>query len=156
MVAWRWVSGIGAATTRSSILTLSAVKAGVGSKSVNAARSATSRASFSLSDIGKFPSSACRPRQARYARRTTVDNGRAGTVIQRPARDLILAGEPDVLLSLGVGEEAVEDPYPARVAGDAIMQADHHHAPPMRTLLVKLITLVAQRLLVGGRVPALE
>src|SRR3981189_2867271 len=97
----------------------------------------------------KYPSSACRSGQARYARRTPIDNRRAGTVGQHVAGDLVLPGEPDILLSLRIGEEAVEGSYPACVAGDAIVQADHHHAPPLRAFLVKLIELVAQRLLVS-------
>src|SRR5207245_11738521 len=92
-----------------------------------------------LSDIGKSASSACRPGQARYARRTSTNNGCAGTVIQRPAGDLILPGEPDILFVFGVGQKAVEDSHPARVAGDAVVQAYHHHAPPLRALLVKLV-----------------
>src|SRR5216684_4078716 len=96
------------------------------------------------------------PVQARYARRTPINNRRAGTVGQHVAGDLVLPGEPDILLSLRVGKKAVEGSYPSCVAGDAIVQADHHHAPPMRTLLVKLIELVAQRLLVSSRIPANE
>src|SRR6478672_3979983 len=44
MVASRCSSGIGAATTRSLILTLSAARAGVDSESVNAVRNSTPRA----------------------------------------------------------------------------------------------------------------
>ena len=39
--------------------------------------------------------------------------------------------------------------HPAGVAGDAVVQAHHQHAPSTRTFLVKLIELVAQRLLVS-------
>src|SRR6266446_7482133 len=99
---------------------------------------------------------AYRPGQARDARRTPIDNRCAGAVSQYVAGDFVLPGEPDIVLSLRVGEKAIEGSYPACVAGDAIVQADHHHAPPSRTLLVKLIELVAQRLLVGGRVPTNE
>src|SRR5260370_1167725 len=167
MVASRCASGIGTAMMRSLILTPSAPKAGVDTENVNAAKSSMPRARckglwfcfvracFGLSDTGKSPST-CRPGQACYARRTPIDNRRAGTVGQHVAGDLVLPGEPDILLSLRVGEKAVEGSYPACVAGDAIVQADHHHAPPMRTFVVKLIELVAQRLLVGGRVPANE
>src|SRR5260370_32212171 len=167
MVASRCASEIDVATTRSLILTPSVAKAGVDSENVNAATSSMPggrckglwflfvRACFSLSDIGTSPS-ACRPGQARYARRTPIDNRCAGTVGQHVVGDLVLPGEPDILFSLRVGEEAVEGSYPACVAGDAIVQADYHHAPPLRTLLVKLIELVAQRLLVGDRVPANE
>src|SRR6266446_5309876 len=42
------------------------------------------------------------------------------------------------------------------MARDSVVEARHHHAPPMRALLVKLIKLVAQRLLVSGRAPAPE
>src|SRR5258707_9350149 len=155
MVASRCASGIGTAITRSLILTLSAVKAGADSESVNAAK-AIMRAHFSSSDIGKPPSSARRPGETRCARRTPIDNRRAGAVGQHVAGDLVLPGEPDVLLSLRVGEEAVKGSNPAGMAGDAIVQADHHHAPSMHALFVKLIELVAQRLLVGGRIPADE
>src|SRR5882757_1073170 len=167
MVASRCALGIDAATTRSLILTPSAAKARVDTENVNAAKSSMPRARckglgfcfvracFGLSDTGKSPST-CRPGQARYARRTPIDNRRAGTVGQHVAGDLVLPGEPDILLSLRVGEKAIEGSYPACVAGDAIVQTDHHHAPPMCTLLVQLIELVAQRLLVSRRVPANE
>src|SRR5260370_23212459 len=155
MVASRCASGIDAAIIRSLILTLSAEKAGVEIESANTPETWIMRASFGLSDTGKSPST-CRPGQACYARRTPIDNRRAGTVGQHVAGDLVLPGEPDILLSLRVGEKAIEGSYPACVAGDAIVQTDHHHAPPMRSLLVKLIELVAERLLVGGRVPADE
>src|ERR1700730_2544732 len=95
-------------------------------------------------------------RQARHVWRAAIDDGRGGAVGQRVAGDLILPGEPDILLSLRIGEEAVEDAHPACVAGDAIVQAHHHHAPPPRAFLVKLIELIAQRLLVGGWVPVIE
>jgi hypothetical protein len=32
------------------------------------------------------------------------------------------------------------------MAGNSVVQACHHHAPPMRALLVKLVKLVAQSL----------
>src|SRR6266851_4708318 len=135
---------------------LSAAKTGVDNESVNATRASMMRARFSSSDIGKPPSSARRPGQAGYARRTPIDNRRADTVGQRVAGDFVLPREPDILLALRIGEEAVKGSNPAGVAGDAIVQADHHHAPSMRALFVKLIELVAQRLLVGSRIPANE
>src|SRR5260370_33484192 len=167
MVASRCASGIDAATTRSLILTPSAAKAGVDTESVNAAKSSMPRARckglwfcfvracFGLSDTGKSPST-CRPGQACYARRTPIDNRRAGAVGQHVAGDLIFPGEPDIFSSLCVGEEAVEGSHPAGVAGDAVVQADHHHAPPLRALFVKLIERVAQRLVIVGRVPAIQ
>ena len=36
------------------------------------------------------------------------------------------------------------------------MQARHHHSTPMRALLVKLVKLVAQRLLVSSGIPTHE
>src|SRR5260221_2632667 len=99
---------------------------------------------------------ACRPGQAGCARRTPTDNRRAGAVGQHVAGDLVLPREPDILLALRIGEEAVKGSNPAGAAGDAIVQADHHHAPSMRALFVKLIELVAQRLFVGGRIPTDE
>src|SRR6266852_3981764 len=131
MVASRCASGTGAATTRSLILTLSAAKAGVDSESVNAARAFIMRARFSSSDIGKPSTLACRPRQAGDARGTPIDNRRGGAVGQHVAGDLILPGEPDILLALRVGEEAVKGSNPAGMTGDAIVQADHHQAPSM-------------------------
>src|SRR6266566_2147447 len=104
----------------------------------------------------KPPSSARRPGQARDARRTPIDNRRGDTVGHHVAGDLILPGEPHILLSLRVGEEAIEHSYPAGVTGNTIVQANHHHPPPTRTFLVKLVKFVAQRLLVGGCVPADE
>jgi hypothetical protein len=41
-------------------------------------------------------------------------------MIERPAGDLVLASEPDALLALRVGKEAVEGANPAGVAGDAV------------------------------------
>src|SRR5580693_4778657 len=102
-----------------------------------------------------FPSG-CRSGQARYVRRTAFDDGRVGAMIERPAGNLVLPSEPDALLILRVGKEAVEGANPAGMAGDAVVQADHHHAPPMRPFLVKLVEFIAQSLLVGGRIPALE
>src|SRR5260370_2650852 len=100
--------------------------------------------------------SSCRPGEARYVRRAAFDDGRVGAMIERPAGDLVFPSEPDALLALRVGKEAVEGANPAGVAGDAVVQADHHHAPPMRAFLVKLVEFIAQRLLVRGRLPALE
>src|SRR5260221_5908426 len=101
--------------------------------------------------------SLCRwPRQARLARRAPVDDRRSSAIGQYVTGDLVLPGEPDISLALGIGQEAVERAYPARMAGDSVVQARHHHAPPMRALLVKLVELVAQRLLVSGGIPADE
>src|SRR6202051_1661751 len=100
--------------------------------------------------------SGCRSGQARYFRRAAFDNGCVGTMIERPAGDLVLPSEPDALLALRVGKETVEGANPAGVAGDAVVQADNHHTPPMWPFLVKLVELIAQRLLLGGRMPALE
>src|SRR6478672_11523697 len=100
--------------------------------------------------------SGCRSGQARYVWRAALDDGRVGAMIERPAGNLVLASEPDALLALCVGEEPVEGANPAGVAGDAVVQADHHHAPPLRPFLVKLVEFITQRLLVGGRIPALE
>src|SRR5712671_3863472 len=96
--------------------------------------------------------SGCRSGQARYVRRAAFDDGRVGAMIERPAGNLVLASEPDSLLALRVGKEAVEGADPAGMAGDAVVQADHHHAPPMRAFLVKLVEFIAQRLLVSGRI----
>src|SRR6266436_10074827 len=99
---------------------------------------------------------AYRSGQARDARRTPIDNRCAGAVSQYVAGDLVLPGEPDILLSPRVDQEAVEGSHSACMAGDAIVQAQHHHAPSMRALFVKLIEFVTQRLLVSGCVPANE
>src|SRR5258705_13603958 len=98
--------------------------------------------------------SGCRSGQAGYVRRATFDDGRVGAVIERPVGDLVLPREPDALLALRVGKEAVEGANPAGVAGDAVVQADHHHAPSLCAFLVKLVEFIAQRLLVGGWIPA--
>src|SRR5260370_38060649 len=100
--------------------------------------------------------SSCGTGQAGCLRRAAIDDGRAGTVGQRIARDLILAGERDIALALRISEETVEGSHPARMAGDSVVQACHHHAPPMRPLLVKLVKLVAQRLLVSSGIPVHE
>lgn len=55
-----------------------------------------------------------------------------------------------------LSEEAVKGVDPAWVAGDAIVQSEHHHAAPMRALVVQLIELIAQRLLVGGSLEILS
>jgi hypothetical protein len=87
-----------------------------------------------MSDI---PSQAGRP--------VTVGEPRSmtGVAAQRVAHDLILPGELDIRLALGVGKKTVEGAHPACVTGDA--EADHHHAPSLRALLVKLVELVARR-----------
>src|SRR5258707_15507861 len=100
--------------------------------------------------------SGCRSGQARYVRRAAFDDGRVGAMIERPVGNLVLPSEPDALLALRVGKEAVEGANPAGVAGDAVVQADHHRASPLRPFLVKLVEFITQRLLVGGRIPTLE
>src|SRR5260370_35900401 len=113
---------------------LSAAKTGVDSKSVNATRASMMRARFSSSDIGKPPSSARRPGQAGCVRRTPIDNRRAGAGGQRETGDLILPGEPDIVLALRIGEEAVKGAKPADMTGDGIWQADHHPTPSVYVL----------------------
>src|SRR5260370_16469300 len=137
MVASRCATGIDAATTRSLILTPSAAKAGVDTKNVNAAKSSMPRARckglwfcfvracFGLSDTGKSPS-ACRPGQACYARRTPIDNRRAGTVGQDVAGDLVLPGEPDILLSLPVMEKPIDGSSPPSLPRNALFPPDTH------------------------------
>src|SRR5260370_35123767 len=100
--------------------------------------------------------SSCGTGQAGCLRRAAIDDGRAGTVGQRIARDLILAGEPDIALALRISEETVEGSHPARMAGDSVVQARHHHAPPMPPLLVKLAKLAAQPLLLSTGIPLHE
>src|SRR5258705_13914925 len=96
------------------------------------------------------------PRQARYVRRAAFDDGCVGAMIEHPSGNLVLASEPDALLALRVGKETVEGAPPTGVAGDAVVQADHHHAPPISAFLVELVEFIAQRLLVRGRIPAVE
>src|SRR2546426_6759135 len=100
--------------------------------------------------------SGCRSGQAGYVRRTAFDDRCVGAMIERPPGNLVLPSEPDSLFAFRVGKKAVEGANPAGMAGDAVVQADHHHAPLTRAFLVKLIEFIAQRLLVGGRIPALE
>jgi hypothetical protein len=54
-------------------------------------------------------------------------------VIQCPARDLILSGKPYVRLRARVGKKSVKTPHPIGMAGDAVVQAHHHHASPLLT-----------------------
>src|SRR4051812_30128890 len=54
--------------------------------------------------------------QACHVRGAAIGDGRVSTVSQHVAGDLVLPGEPDALLALGVGEEAVEGPHSACVA----------------------------------------
>jgi len=42
------------------------------------------------------------------------------------------------------------------MAGDAIVQTDHHHSAPSGSFLIKLVELILERLLISGRIPALE
>jgi hypothetical protein len=42
------------------------------------------------------------------------------------------------------------------MAGDAVVQADHHHSPTARPLLMELVEFVLQCLLIGSRIPAFE
>src|SRR5216684_4333649 len=91
------------------------------------------------------------PWKARDRRRLALEDRRPGTIRQRPARDLVFTGEPDARLRARVSQKSVETAHPVRVTGDAVVKADDHHSPALRALLVKLVKLVAQRLLVGRR-----
>src|SRR4051812_43761572 len=169
MVASRCASGIGAAMTRSLIWTPSAAKAGADRESVNAATSPTprrrlfgvlpllkcgsdgcwacfARAPFSSCDIGK---PLCFSLSARGGRLRSADPDRQSACRRGwPARsERSHPCEPDIFFALRVGEEAVKGSNPAGMTGDAIVQADHQHAPSMHALFVELIELVAQRLL---------
>src|SRR6266404_1972085 len=61
-------------------------------------------------------------------RRAPIDNRRRGTIEQGVMRNVVLPREPDIRLALGVGQEPVDGAHPASVAGDAVMEADDHHA----------------------------
>src|ERR1700738_1069812 len=89
-------------------------------------------------------------------RRAAIDDGSSGAIGQCVAGDFILAGKPDARLALRVAKESIERTHPAGMAGDAVMKADHHHAPARGAFFVELVELVAQRLLVSGGIPALE
>src|SRR5882762_7726940 len=101
----------------------------------------------------RCPSRHGRTGQTGLGRRAPIDNRRRGTIKRGVMRSLVLPREPDIRLALGVGQEPVDGAHPASVAGDAVMEADDHHAPPMRALLIKLVEFVAQRLLVGSWIP---
>src|SRR5207245_1812461 len=94
--------------------------------------------------------------KARDGWRVAPKDGRPGTICQGPAGDLIFTGEPDARLRARVRHETVERAHPVRVTGDAIVKADDHHSSTVRSLLVELVKLVAQRLLVRCRAPADE
>src|SRR6202022_4973128 len=81
-------------------------------------------------------------RQARHVWRAAIDDGRGGAVGQRVAGDLILPGEPDILLSLRIGEEAVEDAHPACVAGDGMVEGSHPPPPPPPAPSLLLVHLI--------------
>src|SRR5260370_40712385 len=100
--------------------------------------------------------SGCWTGQPGDCRRTTFHNRGCTSIGESPARDLVLSRKPHVRLRPRVSQKSVEAPHPACMAGDPVVQTHHHHAPPIRALVVKLIELVAQRLLVGGRIPAHE
>jgi len=85
-------------------------------------------------------------------RRNPIDTGVPNAVGQHVASDLVLPGEPDISLALhksGSGPARVFSAWP-----EIDRAARHHHAPPLRAFLVKLIELVAQRLLVSSWIPA--
>jgi hypothetical protein len=76
--------------------------------------------------------------------------GRAAQTSERAERAR-LRGVPRML---NHGKHSKE--YPISMAGDAVMQADHHHSPPLSVFPIKLVELIVQRLFVSGCVPALE
>src|SRR3954454_17355210 len=78
-------------------------------------------ASASLDLAEQHAFSGRRSGQACHVRGAAIDDGRVSTVSQHVAGDLVLPGEPDALLALAVGEEAVEGPHSAGVAGDAVV-----------------------------------
>src|SRR3989442_1485056 len=84
-----------------------------------------------------------RPWKARDGWRVAPQDGRPGTIRQRPARDLVFTGEPDARLRARVRHESVERAHPVRVTGDAVVKADDHHSPALRAFLVELVELAA-------------
>src|SRR5258708_30839430 len=96
------------------------------------------------------------PWKARDGWRLALETRCPGTMRRGPGRDCVLAREPDAGLRARVSQKAVEAAHAVRVTGDAIVQADDHHAPALRAFFVELVELVAQRLLVGRRAPAGE
>src|SRR5260370_19336880 len=83
--------------------------------------------------------SACGPGQTGAGRGAALDDRRAGALFQYEASNLVLASEPDPGFPSCVFEKAVEHSDATGVARDTIVQADHHHPSPPRTLLVQLI-----------------
>jgi len=81
------------------------------------------------------------PGQNPYDSRAALDDRRAGALFQYEASNLVLASEPDAGLASSYWRSG-RAPGSDRRAGDAIVQADHHHPPPSRTLLVELVELV--------------
>src|SRR5258706_7022812 len=96
------------------------------------------------------------PWNARGGWRLALENRCPGTIRQGPARDFVLARKPHAGLRARVSEKAVEAAHAVRVTGDAVVEANDHHAPALRALFVELVELVAQRLLVRRRAPGDE
>jgi len=63
------------------------------------------------------------------------------TICLRPARNFILAGEPDIFFPPHVIEDAIEHADGRRARADPVMQTDNHHPPSLRALFIKLIDL---------------
>ncbi len=106
----------------------------------------------------RWPWSSCRarfaagPGQPADGRRLAVDPRRGTGVLEHPSGDLVLAGPPYVVALFEPGEDAIQDPDAGGVAGQSLVQADDHQAPPLGALVVELVELVDELLLVGGGV----
>jgi hypothetical protein len=63
------------------------------------------------------------------------------TLCQRPARDFIFAGEPDIFFPPHVIEDSIEHADGRRTRAYPVVQTDDHHPSPLRTLFIKLVEL---------------
>src|SRR6266699_412803 len=89
--------------------------------------------------------------KARLRNRTSSYDRRVLGMRDRPAGDLVLARKPHARSLAHMLQHPVEHPDRGRHAAHAIIRADQHHPPPLVSLLVKLVELVLEHLLVGGR-----
>jgi hypothetical protein len=67
------------------------------------------------------------------------------TLCQRPARDLVLAGEPDILFLPHVIEDAIEYADRSWARANSVMYTNKYHPSPLPAFFVKLIELLLQR-----------
>ena len=95
--------------------------------------------------VAGLAASSCWSGQACLARWPALHKRSMLATRQRPARNFILAGEPDIFFPPHVIEDAIEHPDGRGPLADPVMQTHNHHPSPLRALLIKLVELLFQQ-----------